>query len=470
MPRLHAAIPRRTVPSLLRAGVGGPATVPLWAAWALVVATSGAAAAPPPGPVQVEALVAEALAVAPDLAALAARAAAAHERVGPAGAPPDPMVEVMLQDVGFPDLTVGEMDMSMLGVELRQGVPWPGKRGSRRAAAAAEAATAETALVARRRELAAEVRELAARLYALDRERAALAQGRELLAMLAATVAARYAAGLADQAAALRQELAVARVDERSADLDAERAAVTAALNRLRGRPGGEPIGALAELPAVPPSPWLPPPPSPPGDWEERAAAASPAVALARRRVAAAERQVAAARLDERPDLFAGAGYGHRGGLDPVVTLRLGVELPLWRGGKQAAARRATEWEAEAMRRELAAVTAAARAEAAALAARWRAASAQVALYRESIVPRSAATLDASRAAYLAGGGDFAAVVDDFRLWLDSRVDLARREAERFAVWARLTALLGEDQPPAAGDGDQPAPPPPAAGTGAQGE
>lgn len=428
-----------------RGRAGGTAARALGMALAaLVMARAGAE--PVPAPVRVETLVAEALAGAPELAALSAQAAAARERVAPAGAPHDPMVELMLQDVGFPDLTVGEMDMSMLGVEVRQGVPWPGKRGARRAAAAAEAATAETALAARRRELAAEVRELAARLYALDRERTVLAQARELLAMLAATVTARYAAGLTDQAAALRQELAVSRVDERSADLDAERAAVTAALNRLRDRPGGEAIGELRELPEVTPPATAVAVPTAEGDWERRAADASPAVALARQRVAAAARQVAVARLDERPDLFAGAGYGHRGDLDPVVTLRVGVELPLWRGGKQAASRRAAEWNSEAARRELAGAVAAARAEAAAAAARWRTADMQVALYRESIVPRSAAALDASRAAYLAGGGDFAAVVEGFRLWLDARVGLARREAERFAVWARLAALVGEDE------------------------
>ena len=322
------------------------------------------------------------------------------------------------------------------------------------------------------------MRELAARLYALDRERTALAQARELLAMLAATVTARYAAGLADQAAALRQELAVARVDERSTGLDAERAAVTAALNRLRGRPGGQPIGEVRELPAVPSLPLAEPPAAaaaaprgePSGAWEERAADASPVVAVARQRVATAERQAAAARLGERPDLFAGAGYGHRGDLEPVVTLRVGVELPLWRGGKQAASRRAAEWDAEAARRDLDAVAADARAQAATLGARWRAAAAQTALYRESIVPRSAAALDASRAAYLSGGGDFAAVVDDFRLWLDARVELARREAERFAAWARLAALLGDAAPPVAGSGGGPAAAPSAADSGTRGD
>ena len=41
------------------------------------------------------------------------------------------------------------------------------------------------------------------------------------------------------------------------------------------------------------------------------------------------------------------------------------------------------------------------------------------------------------------GRGDFSTVVEDFNLWLEARVQLARREADRFAAWAGLEALTG---------------------------
>ncbi|MHB8079938.1 MAG: TolC family protein [Candidatus Krumholzibacteriia bacterium] len=408
----------------------------LWTGAAGGAAGAGPATAPGDtvAPVVVDSLVSEALARSPALAALQAREAAAVERVDPAGALPDPMVEVMLQDVGFPTLTLGRQEMSAASVEVQQGLLWPGRRRTRRAAAAAEAGLAGAGTASLRRTLIAEVRAGAADLYALDRERTLLGSARELLDLLAATVAARYAAGSGDQEAVVRQQLELSRLDERLADLAAERAGVVAGLNRLRDRPGGAPLGAVAALPEVP---------APAPGWADSAVSRAPEVAVRRAALRVAEQRLAVARSDDRPGLTAGAGYGYRGGYDPVITLRLGVELPLWRGDKQAALRRAAAWEREAARRELDGARADADAEAAGLAARLRRDETQVTLYREAIVPRTGAAFDAARAAYLAGRGDFATVVEDFRMWLDARVELARREARRYATWARGEALRG---------------------------
>jgi len=38
-------------------------------------------------------------------------------------------------------------------------------------------------------------------------------------------------------------------------------------------------------------------------------------------------------------------------------------------------------------------------------------------------------------------------VIEDFNLWLDARVELARRESSRFATWAELETLLPVDNP-----------------------
>ena len=68
----------------------------------------------------------------------------------------------------------------------------------------------------------------------------------------------------------------------------------------------------------------------------------------------------------------------------------------------------------------------------------------QIVRYREAILPQTSAAVDAARSSYLAGRGDFGTVVEDFREWLDARTALAGREADRFAVWAEVQALLGE--------------------------
>ncbi len=394
----------------------------------------------------VDALVREALQRAPSLAAARARLAAAREMVAPAGALPDPMAELMLTDVGFPRWSVGGDAMSMLGPEFRQALPYPGKRAARRAAAAAEAAARGAELEALRREVIAQVRTMYARVYALDKERETLAAAQELLDLLAATVAARYAVGEAEQEAVVKAQLARSRLGERLDDLDAERAALVAGLNRLLDRPGHTPLGEVEALPPV----------SPPGDdWGALAAAASPAVALRQAEVAAAQGRLEVARLELKPDLRAAGAFGYRSGFDPAVTLRFGVEWPLWRRQKQEPMLRAAERELEMAHAELRDAEAVARAEAARLRAGWERVERQLRRLREAIVPQSSAAIDAARASYLAGRGDFSTVIEDFQLWLDARTQLARREAERFVIWAELDRLC-TSAATAAGEGAVP--------------
>src|SRR6185369_10833260 len=99
------------------------------------------------------------------------------------------------------------------------------------------------------------------------------------------------------------------------------------------------------------------------------------------------------------------------------------------------------EQELESARAELREAQAMARAAAARLAARWQTAEEQLRRYREAILPQTSAAVDAARASYLAGRGDFTTVAQDFNLWLDARKQLASREADRFMTWAELDEL-----------------------------
>ncbi len=383
-------------------------------------------------------LAALALQRAPSLAALAARVQEAREMVRPAGALPNPMVELMIQDIGFPRWTVGEEGMSMIGPQVTQGIPFPGKRGARRRAAQADVTVKASELELLRREVALDIRRLCARLYALDQEQQALSSGHELLEMLAATVRERYSAGVAEQEAAIKAQLAVSRLDERLDDLVAERRALVASVNRYLDQPGDAPLGRVTTLPE---------PGAPPTPWEAVVMENSPEIVLRRAEVQAAERRLRVARLELRPDLLVGAGLGFRGGKDPAVTLRLGMDLPLWSAQRQMPMFRAAGQDLEASRQVLRDAEARARAETARLEADWRRAARQVTRYAQAIVPRSSLALDAARSSYLVGRGDFSAVIEDFNLWLEARTGLARREAERFTTWAELQAIIGSSGP-----------------------
>lgn len=393
---------------------------------------SARAGSQPPAP-PAEELVTQALSQSPGIAALEARVRAAQELIRPAGALPNPMLDVMLQDAGFPDWTVGTMEMSMIGPRLTQGIPFPGKRDARRDVARAEVRVRGGELDELRRQVALEIRTNYAGVYALDHEAQSLEAGAQLLNLLGATVNERYAAGQAGQEAPIKVQLALSRLRERQASLASERATFVAGLNRLLDRPGDSPLGEVDTLSA----PTMADEP-----WEAAAEARSAAVLTRREALKAAEARVHAARVERRPDLSATAGVGFRGKLDPVVTLGVGIELPLWNGQSKAPLVRAALEELEAARQEVREAEATARSEAARIAARSRTADQQIFRYQQGVIPQTSLAFDAARSAYLTGSGDFSTVIEDFNMWLDARAALARFESDRYAAWAELEALL----------------------------
>jgi outer membrane protein TolC len=380
-----------------------------------------------------DSLIATALRRAPEIAAQRERAAAARQRTGAAAALDDPMVSLSLQDADFPDWTVGEADMSMLGVDLQQPLPFPGKRGLRRRAAAAAALVPAVEVMTLERQVTANVRTLYARLYALDRSAQTLASARASLRALEDATRARYAAGTAELEPQLAAQLAVSRLDERSEDVVAERRIVVAAMNRYLDRDAEAGIGGVATLPGVEP---------PPAQWQADALAHAPVVLAARAAIEAAERTLAVERGERRPDYTVGGGYGYRGDLGPLVTLRIGMDLPVWRRGRQGARIRAAEHELAAARHELRRAEAEARARAAQEFADWQRAEAQVRRYHDAIAPQSRAALDAARLSYQAGRGSFAAVIEAFNAWIQTQEEAAERETARFMAQARLAELV----------------------------
>src|SRR6202158_3395487 len=204
------------------------------------------------------------------------------------------------------------------------------------APARAETAVQAAELARAERATATAVRTLYARVYALDGALTSLTAAHELLDLLGATASARYSSGQGEQEALLKAQIEVSRLAERQAELGAQRAAAVAELNRLLDRPGVGALGRVAELPAIV---------VPAGSWEEQAVAGSPEVAAARGGGGGGARRPGPARRDLRPDFDGGAGLGYRGGLPAVVTLSLGVELPLWRRRKQQPLVRAAEQE-----------------------------------------------------------------------------------------------------------------------------
>ena len=391
----------------------------------------GVETAPP-----VEELVARALANAPSIAARRARVAAAQAAAKAADVLPDPMLEFEVRDAGFPKWTLGEDPMSMIGATIRQPLVSKGRKSSRVAAAAAEIDVRQSEANAVAAELTAAVQTEYSRLYAVDRERAILRDSDEVARLLAETAMARYASGASDQAVVLRAQLERTRLAERAADLEADRQMLVVAINRLLNQPPDTPLGEVRELPASRAAAAAP------AGLSETAATQAPSVSARKADVAAAARRVDMLKEELRPNWTVGGSFFWQGGTDRVVSVTVGVDWPWRKERNQQAQIAASERELEAARFQLADTAAAMQAEAARLAVDIRRAEGQIVRYQSGLLPQSSAALDAARASYLGGRGDFASVLDEFRRWIEVRVELARREASRFAAVAQLEVLV----------------------------
>jgi outer membrane protein, heavy metal efflux system len=321
----------------------------------------------------------------------------------------------------------------MYGPTLIQPIPFPGKRGARRGAAQAESRMRGGELEMMTRLIARDIRMLYAEIYAIDHEEHCIEAGAELVDMLGATANQRYSAGFGNQESALKVQLTGSRLGERLSDLKAERQKLVAAMNRLLARPGDMTIGEVAALPATV---------LPVGSWSESALAGSAEILVKRAAVTVAEERLNVARIEQWPDLSGRVGVAFRGSGDPLFTVGLGIELPLFNGQSRKPLVRAAEQELEAARQDLKDSEAQVRGEVARITADVERARAQIIRFEQALIPQSSLALDAARSTYLSGSGDFSTVIEDFNMWLDARAELARREADQYKAWAELDALF----------------------------
>jgi outer membrane protein TolC len=375
------------------------------------------------------------------------------------------MISFGLNGERYPGTMLGEDPMVMGTVMLNQTIPFPGKRGLRREAAEAEAGVSRSEWVQMKRQLAAEVRGMYADLYAMDAMRASLQESRTSLTSLEASAASRYSAGLSMQADLIEVQLQRSRVTEQFDDLGAERTAMTSRLNAMLDRAADTPV-RTGDLPGAAGRPAIHAATgalqgdadatpgrvdddvraSVPGTLDSLAMANAPDVDVQRRSVEVARLKLALARREAWPNLAASVEYGWRNGLPPMVAGTLGLELPVWKSRKQNAETRAATHDLEMARQDLRLAEAEARAEAARVRSAHDTAMRQVDLYRREIMPRSALLLESARASYAAGtGSGIRETMEAFRMVLEARAGLARREADLYKAETALSALVGTD-------------------------
>jgi len=379
--------------------------------------------------------VARARAANPALIAARLRADAADARPAQAGALPDPQLRLGLMNRPLDGFGTGEM-MTMNTIGISQTLPWPGKRGfdADRFRALADAARLDAAEA--ERQLTARVAAIYADLGATDRSLVIMRRTRGLLEAFLSVTQSRYAVGEAPQQDVLQAQVAIGRMDEDITVMEEERVALAARLNALLDRPATTAIPAV-EL-------------SPPGDTLPAvdslmvlAAERRPALRAARDRVRASDAGYRQARRELYPDFMVSVEYGQRPQYTDMLSLMVGISLPLWAGGRQLPLRREMEVmraSDEAAARDLANETYATLTELRAEAERARRLTT---LYGQAILPQARAAVEAAMSAYRVGNADYMTLVESELTVNRYEIELVRLAARWQRAVAGIEALAG---------------------------
>jgi cobalt-zinc-cadmium efflux system outer membrane protein len=362
----------------------------------------------------------------PEIVAAQARVDALCERVPQVQSQPDPWLSLDYTNDGVSP-SLGEREMTTLGLTVRQTLTRPAVRRLRGQVADRAAERAEIELARVTLGVAASVR----RAYAeLGRAQMALAVVREqgpLWDQIEGSARARYEVGRATSGDWIRVRVERARVQQALTEAVVEVDAAQGELERLTG--GGAPSEIALEL--HPLDRRL-------DDLIAEGREASPELRGTRVDNARGEAMVSLARASSGLDVALEAGYMNRGGLDPMWQVGVGVSLPVRRARVRAALA-----EAEAERRATVAdgtsVEATLRQRTSERFARLQATAQVAVLYRDTILPQGQLAIDALRAGYETGSVPLYSVLEamaslgrDRLGYLDA---LARHEALRASLY-----------------------------------
>lgn len=402
----------------------------------------GADSAAPPG-ATLESLLALARERHPELRAMQFEADAAAQRVGPAGALPDPMFQTELRDVtnemagGSPNLLPARVGSTRY--QVRQTFPAWGRRDARRDAAQASADEATFRAGATWAELSMRIKTAYARWQQVH---ATLAQTRELLALanrLESVAQARYASGLAAQQDAIRAQVERTSMATEIAMLEAELGATRARLNGLVARPAEAPLDPPRADAALPTLARLDA-----GSLRERVLARNPQLAAEDARVRAAEKNKDAVWANRYPEFTIGVAPVQTRNRISEWELMFEINIPLQQGSRRADEREALSMLAAAQARKEAAANELLAQLGEQLAA-LEAARQVESLTRASLLPQADLTLQAALSGYETGKVDFATVLDAQRQVRQAQLNLIRTRAEARMRLAEIERLLGEE-------------------------
>ncbi len=385
-----------------------------------------------------KALVTEAIANNPEIAARRERSRASAARTRYAGALEDPTLKIEMEDLdSSAPMNISPGNSMLTRYTLSQSFPFPGKRGLKEDMAAKEASAADSLTRATELEIIMKVKQAYFDLAFYEESIRLTNEIKELLSSMSRVAQGRYSTAQASQLEVLKVEVELAMTTNDLTVLEAARAVAGARLKSILNRGQDD---TLPHVPGLSKEPVA----FNASDLAKIADSQSPLVKMLEAEAGASELEADLMKKEYYPDLMLGVAPVQRDGRFENFDVMVQVNIPVWFGKYENRSS-----EASHKGREMRAMAKAERnsrayeIKAGALMA--QSSEKMMGLYEASIVPQAALSFESAMKNYQAGRMDLLTLIDTERVLKKTRLEYLKTVLDYWKSMAELEKTAGTE-------------------------
>lgn len=384
----------------------------------------------------------------PSLAKMQARYEALAQIPSQTGALPDPVVSFNALNLPTDSFDLEQEAMTQMQVGISQKFPFPGKLSLREEAAEFEAKAAKYSVDEMRLRLSSNVSTKWWQIYYLDRALETVESNLNLLRQFVQVAQKKYEVGDGLQQDVLLAQLELSKLLDKQIQISALRRNQAIQLNLLMSIPGNREVVLPDKVPNTRPEI---------ADEEilyARARVSSPLLMEKRQKHEAAQSRLSLAQRDYYPDFKLGVAYGNRRGDNPppingsrsdFLSVRVGIEIPLYAGRKQSKAVKQRSWELAQRRYAVLDTRNAIQGDISTAVTDYQRARERYSLFETGIVPQARQTVQSMMAGYKVSQVDFLNLVRSQITLFNNELQYWKALTQAQQALARLQAAVGEE-------------------------
>lgn len=358
-----------------------------------------------------------------------------------ASALPETQLSVQQFNVGSPRPFAGysNSDFAYVGFGVSQDLPYPGKRQLRGRIAEHEADSMESASDSIRKTVVGNLKNLYFQLAYIQQTLGTLQKNAELLKQVQQSTEARYRVGQGNQQDVLKAQLQNTKILQEFAHHHQAEGMLEAQIKQLLGRAQESP-DIVTEILAMRTLPYTA------AELLQKAREQNPDVKSKKALTQQQETQVQLAHKNFRPDFNLQYNYQHTNGdTRDYYMATFGIRLP--NRGRQKAELAEAQQNRERAQRELDSEEQRVLSEVQQQYVRVKTSEEQLKIYREGLVPQSAASFQAALSGYQSNRQDFESLLSSFLDVLNLDLEYRNQLVEHESALAELERLTGVDVP-----------------------